>query len=335
MNYKISVLVAAYNASKFINQCLDSLVNQTLKDIQIICIDDASTDHTLSVLNEYAERDERILVLKNKKNLGLAKTRNKGLIYATGEFITFLDSDDWFEKDALFKAYEQSLKFPCADAILFKLALYIEKTKETIFFNIQTDKNIFTGNEAMVLSLEKKIHGIYLIRHDIHKKYPYDDTTKLYSDENITYIHFLHSKHVCTCEGIYYYRQHSESNTKLNNIHHFDILEARLNLKNKLLEEKVNEQFISTLENIRWKILIGEYIFYLRNKSNFTKVEQKNILNRIYLNLSTIENYKIDKNLRRKFGYIPFKNPLLLKLEIIIYERLQSFYHHVKAIIRS
>ena len=66
MNYKISILVAAYNAEKYIGKCLDSLINQTLREIQIICIDDASTDGTLSILRQYKEMDSRIYILEQK-----------------------------------------------------------------------------------------------------------------------------------------------------------------------------------------------------------------------------------------------------------------------------
>ena len=65
MNYKISILVAAYNAEKYIGKCLDSLINQTLREIQIICIDDASTDGTLSILRQYKEMDSRIYILEH------------------------------------------------------------------------------------------------------------------------------------------------------------------------------------------------------------------------------------------------------------------------------
>ena len=93
----VSILVAVYNTEKYLRECLDSLINQTYTDLQIICIDDASTDGSLAILKEYELKDSRILVLQNKENLGQSKTRNHGLEYATGEYCGMVDSDDWIE----------------------------------------------------------------------------------------------------------------------------------------------------------------------------------------------------------------------------------------------
>ena len=91
---KVSVLVAVYNAAQYLHDCLDSLLNQTLKDIQVICIDDCSTDSSLSILNEYAQKDSRVKVLQLNMKCGKAHARNEGLKIARGEFICMLDADD-------------------------------------------------------------------------------------------------------------------------------------------------------------------------------------------------------------------------------------------------
>lgn len=91
---KVSVIVPCYNAEKYIANCLDSLVVQTLADIEIICIDDMSTDATYEVLKRYSKSDSRIVVKQHKQNLGVAATRNTGIQSARGEYIAFVDSDD-------------------------------------------------------------------------------------------------------------------------------------------------------------------------------------------------------------------------------------------------
>ena len=88
----VSVIVPAYNAEKTIEKCLDSLLNQTLKSIEIIVINDCSKDNTLKILKKYKSK---IKLLDNKKNLGPAGSRNRGLDAATGDYIGFVDSDDW------------------------------------------------------------------------------------------------------------------------------------------------------------------------------------------------------------------------------------------------
>ncbi|MBZ9570430.1 glycosyltransferase [Methanobrevibacter sp. TMH8] len=106
---KISVILPVYNVEDYLKETLDSIINQTLKDIEIICIDDGSTDNSLKILEEYAEKDKRIIVL-NQENSGAGVARNKGLKISKGEYLSFLDADDIFKPEMLEKAYEKSKK---------------------------------------------------------------------------------------------------------------------------------------------------------------------------------------------------------------------------------
>ena len=106
---KVSVIIPVYNTEKYLRQCLDSVINQTLREIEIICVDDGSTDESLTILHEYEAKDARVAVMK-QKNLGGGAARNKGLVIAKGKYLSFLDSDDFFEKDMLESAYEQCEK---------------------------------------------------------------------------------------------------------------------------------------------------------------------------------------------------------------------------------
>ena len=86
-------------------QCLDSVVNQTLKEIEIICVDDGSTDNSGKILDEYAQKDNRIKVI-HKKNGGVSNARNIGIIESTGDYIAFVDPDDWLELEMYEKLYD-------------------------------------------------------------------------------------------------------------------------------------------------------------------------------------------------------------------------------------
>lgn len=112
---QISILVAVYNTAPYLPQCLDSLCGQTLRDIQIICIDDCSTDQSPQILANYARRDTRITLLRTPHNSGQAAARNLGLQIATGEFTTFVDSDDWLAPDALEQALGALAQNPAND----------------------------------------------------------------------------------------------------------------------------------------------------------------------------------------------------------------------------
>lgn len=96
---KVSIIIPVYNTEKYLKECLDSVTSQTLKDIEIICIDDGSTDSSLQILHEYAQKDSRVKVFQNLVNQGVSYTRNVGIDNACGEYIQFVDSDDWIEPD--------------------------------------------------------------------------------------------------------------------------------------------------------------------------------------------------------------------------------------------
>jgi len=98
---KLSVIIPVYNGDKYIANGLDSLLNQTFKDFEVICINDCSTDNSFKILKEYALKDNRIIIINNEKNLGAALTRNVGINRAKGEYIYFLDADDYIDEKYL------------------------------------------------------------------------------------------------------------------------------------------------------------------------------------------------------------------------------------------
>ena len=125
---KVSVIIPVYNVEKYLKQCLDSVVNQTLKDIEIICIDDGSADNSIEILKEYAQKDNRFIILE-QENQGAGAARNKGLSIATGEYVHFMDSDDWIETSAYQELYNLMTEKQ-ADFIKFKAYSYNNETQE-------------------------------------------------------------------------------------------------------------------------------------------------------------------------------------------------------------
>ena len=105
----VSIILPCYNVENYIASCLDSLMNQTLADIEIICIDDKSTDKTLQIIKKYAKKDRRIVVVAQKQNAGAAVCRNAGLSVATGDYIGFVDPDDSVDLDFFEKLYNKAL----------------------------------------------------------------------------------------------------------------------------------------------------------------------------------------------------------------------------------
>lgn len=143
----VSVIVPVFNVEKYLSECLDSILNQSLDDIEIICVNDGSTDSSLEILNAYASKDKRIKVF-SQENRGLASARNLGMDNAQGDYITFIDSDDYFKDNALKLTYDIS-KENNADFIMFKLLNFDDKTHDELpinYFNMPFLKKF--GNDT-------------------------------------------------------------------------------------------------------------------------------------------------------------------------------------------
>ena len=139
-NIKYSVIVPVFNASKSIGKCLDSIINSTLKELEIICVNDCSTDISLAILRKYQKMDSRVKIINLQENKGVAAARNEGLKAATGTYIGFVDSDDYVDENHLEDIYKHmererseinliSFKFIKPDKIIYfpDLSKFFEK----------------------------------------------------------------------------------------------------------------------------------------------------------------------------------------------------------------
>lgn len=128
----ISVIIPCYNCEKFIQETLDSVKNQSYEDLEIIAIDDCSSDNTISVLEEYKKNEDRLKVYKNINNLGVAQTRNKAVELAKGEYIAFLDADDVWLQNKLEQQVELLINNQEVDLVYTGYALYDETLQNKI-----------------------------------------------------------------------------------------------------------------------------------------------------------------------------------------------------------
>lgn len=119
---KFSIIVPVYNVEKYLSYCLQSIINQTIKDLEIICVNDGSTDNSLSILEQYAKWDRRIQII-NQVNSGSSVARNKGLESASGEYILFVDSDDLLASNACERLYMEILQTQ-ADVVVFGASIF-------------------------------------------------------------------------------------------------------------------------------------------------------------------------------------------------------------------
>lgn len=320
---KISILIAVYNAEETLRACLDSLLRQTYPSFQAICIDDASSDASLDILHSYAQRDKRIEVIHLNENGGSAHARNMGLKHATGSYVCFLDSDDWLADDALSEAMEVYKNHPETDTVLFNVMNTYEDHEEPY---PGEPFSCLTGEEAFEKSLTWKIHGVYITRAEIHKRFPYDESCHAYSDDNTTRLHYLASREVRPCRGTYYYRQHAASVTHRVNIYRFDYLKANMSMKRQLLARGCSSRIITEYERARWINIVGLYGFYFNHRHELSPEDRRQGLTIIKEAWQSIEPELLDPHTTRKLGYHPFQNHWrLFLLQESIYFSLRKF----------
>lgn len=173
---KVSIIVAVYNQEQYLSRCVDSLINQTLSDIEIILIDDGSTDASLKIAKEYAQKDSRIVVLF-QKNAKQGAARNRGLGIAKGEFITFVDSDDWIDLDFCELLYNAAVKYNVNIAASTTTRDYKHRFKYHL--KLKEERTYYDVN-SIVKTLEYN-----LITHG--KLYRFENIRNLRFEENVFY----------------------------------------------------------------------------------------------------------------------------------------------------
>lgn len=202
---KLSVIVPVYNTEKYIERCLSSLVNQTIKEIEIICVDDGSIDKSLDILNSYAQKYSNVKVLRqNHKKQGAA--RNLAFAQAQGEYIGYVDSDDWVDENYYEELYNAAKKYDCDVALATNVRIGNGKTKHRL--NISKEEYVTTLQDKLDINNQYKnpcpTNKIYrkslLADNDI--KFPED----MYCEDKIFTLKALYyANGVVAVPNIYYY----------------------------------------------------------------------------------------------------------------------------------
>lgn len=313
---KVTILTAVYNAQATLVKCLNSLLAQTLSDIQIVCIDDASTDSSLAILREYEQRDHRIKILEFNENHGQAYARNQGLSIADGQYITMLDSDDWLSADALEQAVAVFEQYPQTGCVLFDVRyIWPDGKQQGYDWHYPHDIcrpladgsfDVMTGREAFKASLSWGIHGVYMARADIYKRYPYDTTCRHYSDDNTTRLHYLASSEVRCCQGIYYYLQRDDSVSHNVSVSRMDWIIAASSMRQQLRDMGMDGETLRTIEWERWKVLVDCYGFYRQHRHRFSASDRQYCLGVLRKAWQETDAPLLQGSPIRKLGWYPF-----------------------------
>lgn len=202
-NVLISVVVPIYKVEKYLKRCVDSIINQTYNDLEIILVDDGSPDNCPEICDEYAKTDKRIKVI-HKENGGQAEARNFGIDSANGQYIAFVDSDDFIRSDYIFKLYNLCLEYHCQIS-----QCGIEQGGNDYFSNINKQIIINKYNAKELLLSPKRKFSVSpcdkLYRIELFKdvKFP---VGKKYEDDYTTYkLVYLANDIVITNQKLYYY----------------------------------------------------------------------------------------------------------------------------------
>lgn len=320
---KVTVLVAVYNAAPYLAQCLDSLLSQTLADLQVVCVDDASTDDSWHILQQYRRRDARIDLVRLDENHGQAHARNCGLRLARGRYVCFLDSDDWMDSRCLELAVQTFETHAAAGCVLLRTIYYYSEQRQEPY--AMQPFECLAGYEAFVKSLTWQIHGVYMVRADIHHRYPYDESAHAFSDDNTTRLHYLASQEVRQCDGTYYYRQRADSVSHHFGPRRFDYLAANASMKRTLLGLGVDNSVVDIYENHRWLNVVDLYMLFYRHRRSLSPAEAAEALHGLRTAWASIEAGRLRPATRYKFGYMPLQcSWLLFRLQEELYFGLRA-----------
>lgn len=225
----VSIIVPVYNTQEYLSRCIDSLINQTYSGLEIILVNDGSTDNSREICDAYAKRDYRIKVI-HQRNKGAAEAKNTGLNFCTGEYISFVDSDDFIKETYIEKLLKLSIKYQ-ADLVQ---CMY-QTGSNNYFKSIDKQKSkilVLDGNRIFQSKFYKSIVWGKLYKKNLFKNIRFIPNRHI-DDEGVSYKnYYLANRTVITTEQLYYYYQSPNSlmrNNRKISLDFMDTFEERLN----------------------------------------------------------------------------------------------------------
>ena len=303
---KVRIITAVYNGERYVEQCVLSLQQQTYQNLEMLFVDDGSTDDSAALLQSFAQTDSRIRIISLPQNSGLAHARNVALSKATGSYVCMLDVDDRYSPDAIDSAVT-TMKQTGADIVLFRfMYTYDDGTPDRLFPLLPPQG--LSGMDALRGSINwQSVHGIYLIATDMHRQYPFDESCRLYSDENTARLHFLHALKVVQCQGTYYYLQHPASATHHYGERYLDRLPAAESLRTSLIAEGVPDDVRWSLYDKSWLLAMDCYLYITREKHSLTKEQRRQCMRLIHQVWQQTPFRQLPKAHYCKFGFFPLR----------------------------
>lgn len=278
---EITIIIPVYNGTNYLERTIKSLLNQTFKDFEILCIDDGSTDNSYELLKQLSNQDNRVRVFRKENEGTAARAVSYGLQFASGNFFMYASQDDLFSIDLLEnnirRAHESNL-----DAVIPNMEFYYDDATASHFsYKNEEDKSlIISGAEAFYLSLNWRIHGFVLWRMSIIKKVGFF-TFNYNSDEYSTRIFYFNCESVGFSNGIFYYRKDNPNAITMKwRPYLLDVFHTYDELLKFIVNKTLPSNTTKIINGLIQMDLIRVYLIYLRSKANISKFESLTIESR-------------------------------------------------------
>jgi glycosyltransferase involved in cell wall biosynthesis len=313
--HKISVVVPIYKVEKFLKRCIDTIVNQTYKNLEVILVDDGSPDKCGKIAEDYGNLDSRIKVV-HKKNGGLSDARNIGMQNVTGDFTLFVDSDDWLEKNMIEKMIHISIE---CNADVVQSAFYYAYEDHLLFDNRyyqRDDPPIVLDNEALMEELVvgervKNFAWGKLYKTEIIRDIPFEKGVLF---EDVFWAHLVMKRvktYVILNQPLCYYFQRSDSIVSTYTTRNLDIIKG-LKERHRFIEEFYGDLTNESFKVILKTCLIHYTLLFVNRRKDKGGKYRKEIQNYIKSNYRRLkESVRNDKTLRKQlflFSIHPFLN---------------------------
>lgn len=274
---KLSVIVPVYNTGKYLNKCLDSILNQSLKDLELIIVNDGSTDNSVDIIKEYIKNNKDRIVFLDKKNGGQGSARNLGISKAHGDYITFVDSDDFIDKDMYKEMYDMAIKND-SDIVICNISDYYEKSGSSKDTCLSLDKEV-SVNEALIKSVPSVVNKIY--KKELLKNIKFDESI-WYEDLPYSLQVVSNAKKINFINKPFYHYYHRVKSTMHNeNIaKNLDILKAYDILINYLKKEKKYDKYKDEIDFILLKEVYLSTVNRVIRTGN-KRSEKRNIIKQV------------------------------------------------------
>jgi glycosyltransferase involved in cell wall biosynthesis len=328
MSYEISVIIPVYNVEKYIKECLDSVVNQSLgiENIEVIIVNDCTPDNSMEIVREYAEKYPSIKILEQKVNQGPGAARNLGLMHVTSDYVTFLDSDDYISLNTYENCLNKFYEDESADLVIYKYVLF-DSNGEIDSMDIHQE----IYKEDHVITDLNKVPEVIFATAPWNKVYPkkffsylnFPDSM-LYEDNIVAVKVLLNSnKIVLTTDSIYYYRHGENDSSRTQSVSKRNCVDL-LKSNTQLLNLKNDYPNYSKLLYFLTLNFSEDILFWLMNFSFFLE-DKKEIYNslKVFLNLIPNDIFIEFKNIFP--NYISTENDLLNIKKMDFYEYLVKY----------